>query len=408
MSRHSTPSSEGTPVSLAALAGLLLRIGATAFGAYMALLGAAQKEMVERRRWLAQNEWGEIVALVAALPGPMAVSALVCVGYRLRGAAGAWVAGLAILAPSALVMTLFATLHGAVADLPLIRAALAPMPAVVAAIVLAAAWGLRGLAQAGQGAQGDGQTPPANAARAGIAVGAGLACLLGAPVSLAILAAALAGLGMAWRRPRVVTSPTGGLGSLLAAAGVAGLTLAAAWLPDQSTLGQLFIGFAQVSLFMFGGGYAAVPLFHELAVQRHGWVDGQTLADAIALSQLTPGPIMTSAGFIGQQVAGWAGNLAALAGMFLPMAVIAVLLTRAMGGYSQVWWMQGVLSGARPAALGVIAATGLLLAARLDAAWAWATGSLALVLLLRWRVPSYWLVPGAALAGAAAWALGWR
>jgi chromate transporter len=165
-------------------------------------------------------------------------------------------------------------------------------------------------------------------------------------------------------------------------------------------LAQLFTGFAQVSLFMFGGGYAAVPLFHELAVQRHGWVDARTLADAIALSQLTPGPIMTSAGFIGQQAAGWAGNLAALAGMFLPMALIAVLLTRAMGGCRQVWWMQGVLAGARPAALGVITATGLLLAARLDALWAWAACGAALFLLLRWRLPSYWLVPGAAVAGA--------
>lgn len=389
---------EPTPVSLPALAGLLLRIGATAFGAHMALLGAAQKEVVERRRWLAQKEWGEIVALVAALPGPMAVSALVCLGYRLRGAAGAWVAGLAILAPSALIMTLFATLHGAAADIPVIRAALAPMPAVVAAIVLAAAWGLRGLAL------GD-QAPRSSV---GIALGAGLVCLLGAPVSLAILAAALVGLALAWRQPRAAVKSVGGLGALLAAAGLAGLTLAAAWLPAQGPLAQLFTGFAQVSLFMFGGGYAAVPLFHELAVQRHGWVDAQTLADAIALSQLTPGPIMTSAGFIGQQAAGWAGNLAALTGMFLPMAVIAVLLTRAMGGYRQVWWMQGVLAGARPAALGVIAATGLLLAARLEAPWAWIAGVVALILLLRWRLPSYWLVPGAALAGAAAWAMGWR
>ncbi|MBI5331499.1 MAG: chromate efflux transporter [Betaproteobacteria bacterium] len=377
-------------VSLAALAGLLLRIGATSFGAHMALLGAVQKEAVERRRWLTERDWSDILALVSALPGPMAVNAVACLGWRLRGAAGGWVAVLAILAPSALVMTLYALLHGVQAQAPLLRAALSLMPAAVAAIVLAAAWGLRGLALAQAGGRP-------------IALGAALACLAsgGREVTWIILAAGGLGLALAWRaRTLAAAIRPQALHPALAAAGVALLTLAAAWLPLRDTVAQLFLGFAHVSLFMFGGGYAAVPLFQQLAVEQHGWVSAQTLADAIALSQLTPGPIMTSAGFIGQRAAGLAGNAAALVGMFLPMAVISVLALQSLRGLAAVWWMQGLLQGVRPAALGVIAATGMLLATRMpDPALALPAFGIALFLLVKMRLPTYWLVSVAALAG---------
>jgi chromate transporter len=367
-------------LSLAALGGLLLRIGATSFGAHMALLGAVQKEVVERRHWMSGQEWGEIIALVSALPGPMAVNAVACLGYQLRGTAGSLVAGLAVLAPSMLTMTAYAVLHAAESANPLLRAALALLPAAVAAIVLAAAASLRSLALVGRGGRG---------------------------ITWIILGAAMVGLLLSRRQG---TSETRGhervLRPVLTATAITVGTLAAGWLPVRDSMGQLFLGFAHVSLFMFGGGYAAVPLFQQMAVEQHGWITAQTLSDAIALSQLTPGPIMTSSGFIGQQVAGLWGNAAALAGMFLPMAAISVLALKSMRGLAAAWWMQGILLGVRPAAMGVIAASGLLLVTRLhELPLTLPVFAICMGLLMRWRLPTYWLVPGVVLTGLVKYAL---
>ncbi|MEW5787457.1 MAG: chromate transporter, partial [Pseudomonadota bacterium] len=186
----------------------------------------------------------------------------------------------------------------------------------------------------------------------------------------------------------------GALAPALLAAGLALAALLSPGLPGLGTLGQLFTGFARTGLLMFGGGYTAVPLFQQLAVEQHGWIDPAGLAEAIALSQLTPGPILTSAGYIGQTVAGLAGNASALAGMFLPMAIIAVLLLRSLENLAGTWWMAGFLHGVRPAALAAIAAGGLLLLAALpDPARSLPVAAGALYLLLGRGLPTYWLIP---------------
>lgn len=378
------------PPSLTSLAWVLLRIGATAFGAHMALLAAVQKEAVERRQWLAESRWNDIVALTAALPGPMAVNAVACLGYAVRGYRGALIAMLAILGPSILLMTGFAMLHAGMSDSPLLAALFSLMPAVVAAIVLAAAFGLRRIALIDHFSH-----------LVALAAGAVFLITQGRGIAWIILGAGLVGM----LRPKSDTARRGApLGAaawpLLAAASVAMTALLSPQWPGLDTLGQLFTGFARTSLLMFGGGYTAVPLFQHLAVEQHGWISLTGLANAIALSQLTPGPILTSAGFIGQQAAGLAGNALALAGMFLPMALISLLTLRALEALTQSWWMPGFLRGVRPAALAVIAATGLLLLTRMtEPALSLPAFAGALLLLLVARMPTYWLIPLAAVVG---------
>lgn len=385
------------PPGLAELAWALLRVGATAFGGHMALLGAVQKEAVERRGWLPATRWNDIVALAAILPGPMAVNAVACLGYSARGFPGAAVAMLAILAPSILLMTGFALLHAGHAQSPLLAALFSLMPAVVAAIVLAAAFGL-------------GKTTIADRFGALVALVAGAAFLLsgGRGIAWIFLGAGLAGM----LRPDPA-GPTDHVAAgrattpLLAAAAVAMAALLAHHLPGLDTLGQLFTGFAHTSLLMFGGGYTAVPLFQQLAVEQHGWIDLTGLADAIALSQLTPGPILTSAGFIGQRAAGLAGNAAALAGMFLPMALIAVLSSRGLEALTRSGPARGFLRGARPAAVALIATTGLLLLPELPRpAASLPAFTVAIFLLLRAKLATYLLIPLAGLAGLALHAAG--
>ncbi len=378
------------PPGLGSLAWVLLRVGATAFGAHMALLAAVHREAVERRGWLPQTRWNDIIALVAALPGPLAVNAVACLGYSVRGLPGAVVAMLAILAPSIALMTGFAVLHAGAGASASTAALFSFMPAAVAAIVLGAAHGL------GKPLIGD---------RFSLAVAllAGVAFFLsrGQGIAWIFLGAGLAGMvwragaanpaGTDWRRTAI---------PLAAAILVATAALFAHRLPGLDSLGDLAAGFARVGVLMFGGGYTAVPLFRELAVDQHHWVDLAGLSDAIALSQLTPGPILTSAGFIGQQVAGYAGNGAALAGMFLPMALIAMLALRGLEGLARSPLGAGFLKGVRPAAVALVAVSGLLMLPDLpNPTLSLPAFFLALILLLAVKLPTYWLILLAGLAG---------
>lgn len=373
----------------------MLRVGATAFGAHMALLGAVQREAVDRRGWLPASRWNDIIALVAALPGPMAVNAVACLGYAVRGVPGAAVAMLAILAPSIALMTGFAILRTGAGGSSGFAALFSLMPAAVAAIVLGAAHGL-------------GRTALADRFSVAMALIAGAIFLFsgGKGIAWIFLGAGLIGLlsrpgaagpasAIDWR----ATATPLALAGLLAAA-----ALLAHRLPGLGTPGELAAGFSHAGLLMFGGGYTAVPLFRELAVEQHHWIDLAGLSEAIALSQLTPGPILTSAGFIGQKAAGFTGNAAALAGMFLPMAVISILALRGLEGLARSPRASGFLKGVRPAAVALIAASGLLLLPDLpNPALSLPAFAVALALLLAFRLPTYWLI---LLAGGAGWLLG--
>lgn len=381
------------PPGLGALAWTLLRVGATAFGAHMALLGAVQREAVDRRGWLPASRWNDIIALVAALPGPMAVNAVACLGYAVRGVPGAAVAMLAILAPSIALMTGFALFRTGAGGSSGFAALFSLMPAAVAAIVLGAAHGL-------------GRTALTDRFSVAVALVAGAIFLFsgGKGIAWIFLGAGLIGL---LSRPGAVSPAAIDWRATAMPLALAGLLAAAALLahrlPGLDTAGELAAGFAHAGLLMFGGGYTAVPLFRELAVAQHHWIDLAGLTEAIALSQLTPGPILTSAGFIGQKAAGFTGNAAALAGMFLPMAVISILALRSLEGLARSPRAGGFLKGVRPAAVALIAASGLLLLPDLpNPALSLPAFAVALALLLAFRLPTYWLI---LLAGGAGWLL---
>lgn len=386
-----TPASP--PPGLGALAWTLLRVGATAFGAHMALLGAVQREAVDRRGWLPASRWNDIIALVAALPGPMAVNAVACLGYAVRGVPGAAVAMLAILAPSIALMTGFALLRTGAGGSSGFAALFSLMPAAVAAIVLGAAHGL-------------GRTALTDRFSVAVALVAGAIFLFsgGKGIAWIFLGAGLIGL---LSRPGAASPAAIDWQATATPLALAGLLAAAALLAHRlsglGTAGELAAGFAHAGLLMFGGGYTAVPLFRELAVAQHHWIDLAGLGEAIALSQLTPGPILTSAGFIGHKVAGFTGNAAALAGMFLPMAVISILALRGLEGLARSPRAGGFLKGVRPAAVALIAASGLLLLPDLpNPALSLPAFAVALALLLAFRLPTYWLI---LLAGGAGWLL---
>jgi chromate transporter len=169
---------------------------------------------------------------------------------------------------------------------------------------------------------------------------------------------------------------------------------------DVAAAGKLFAVFAGMSVFLFGGGYVFIPLIQKTVVEGHGWVTQQEFIDAIALGQVTPGPILISAAFIGYKVAGLIGAIAATVGIYTPPTLIMILSTRFLDTIKQSKHIQASLVGVRSAVIGMIAAAALVVGRTAPLSWP----SLlifvsAAIALFRFRLEAALIIPVAGVAG---------
>jgi chromate transporter len=203
--------------------------------------------------------------------------------------------------------------------------------------------------------------------------------------------------------PRIV-APAGPLGP--APAGSVAVPLAAAGAAGFS-LGVLFLTFLKIGATLYGSGYVLLAFLRDDFVRRLGWLTDQQVVDAVAVGQFTPGPVFTTATFVGYLTGGVPGALVATVGIFLPSFVFVALVYPLVPRLRASPWTSAFLDGANAAAVGLMAGV------------AWQLGQTSIVdvptavlalvaaaLLIRWRVNSAWLVLGGGLAGLAAWALG--
>jgi chromate transporter len=372
----------GAP-SLASLCVLFLRIGCTSFGGYMALVSATQDAVVSKQRLLTDQDVLDGVTLAAVLPGPVAINTVAYVGYRLRGAAGAFACVCGALLPAFVFMVALARLYfrwGQLAQAD--RVFMGIMPAV-AAIVLAAAWRMGRAAVRGW-------------REAVIAAGAAVLLLAGSGVLVTlgiVVAAALAGrlwLDAAGAAPAAPGVARGNAGVLLATP----LVLLPLLGGPVTVLVKLCGVFAGLSLLMFGGGYVSIPVLQHAVVDTYGWVTAREFADAMALTQLTPGPVLIGAAFIGLKVGGVAGAFAATVGIFAPAAVLLVGCAHRLRRWYAAPALQSALRGVRAAGAGMVVAAAVTIGRMAAPVWlSPLLFALALLLMLRWRVEALWVVP---------------
>jgi chromate transporter len=169
---------------------------------------------------------------------------------------------------------------------------------------------------------------------------------------------------------------------------------------DPSLVGKVFVTFAGMSLFLFGGAYVFIPLIQEIVVDGNHWVTHQEFVDAVAMGQVTPGPVLVSAAFIGLKVAGLAGAVAATAGIFVPSAIVMILSSRLLDRIKKSSIVKAALRGIRPAVVGMIAAAVVSVAKTAAPVWlSAAIFAAALVALLRFRVEAVWIIPVAGAVG---------
>lgn len=300
--------------SLARLFFSFLRLGITAFGG-PAMIAHIRQLAVEKERWLDQKTFRDGMALCQTIPGATAMQMAAYVGLWLRGVRGAIIGYLGFGLPAFLLMTMLSVLYARSHALPAVVAAFSGLQAIVVVIVANAAISF------GRGSLTSWQ----NSVVALMA--AGLFGLAAHPVLILILAALLSlllssGQPVAQQTESRTHLPATTLPLLsLLVATAAGFALLAFF---RSDLAQLALLMARIDLVAFGGGFASVPLlFHEI-VESRAWLDAPTLLDGIALGQLTPGPIVITATFVGYLLHGLFGAFIATVAMFLPSLLLLI------------------------------------------------------------------------------------
>ena len=382
------------------LARLFLRLGVIAFGGPAAHIAMMRDEVVERRRWMSDREFLDLVAATNLIPGPNSTELAIHLGYRHGGLPGLVVAGVSFIVPAALIVGAIAWAYVRYGEAPQVGWLMYGIGPVVIAIVVQAIWKLTRSAVSG--------VVP------GLIAGAALAASIAGVNELLLLAlGAAAGLATAFG-PRAGAAVGASIAGFAAWAGGAlrgtGRTLAAlsagvlAQAPAADvlpfTLVRLTLFFAKVGSVLFGSGYVLLAFLRADLVERWGWLSDQQLIDAITVGQVTPGPVFTTATFIGYLLGGWGGAALATAAIFAPGFVFVAITQPLIPRMRASRILSGLLDGVVAASLGLMGAVAWALARSAVVDPSTAAIAAAAAALLLWKQPnSTWLIAAGAAAG---------
>ncbi|HKC09621.1 MAG TPA: chromate efflux transporter [Methylomirabilota bacterium] len=390
------------PDPIGSIFAVFLRLGLTSFGGPIAHLGYYRTEFVERRRWLSEAAYADLVALCQLLPGPASSQVGFAVGLSRGGLAGGLAAWLGFTLPSAVAMVLFARGAAAMTG-PLGAGMFHGLQVVAVAVVAQAVWSMA-------------RTLCPDRTRATIAVG-GTLIVIAAPTAIGQIVAILMGAAAgAWlcREASVVAAAerlSVPVPRALAVAALAlfallliGLPIAAAVLPVPAI--AVAEAFYRAGALVFGGGHVVLPLLHASVVEP-GWVSEDAFLSGYGAAQAVPGPLFTFAAYLGATMhappSGWPGAALCLAAIFLPGLLLVL-------GVLPFWVSLGRAALVSAGLRGVNAAVvGVLLGALYDPVWTKGIGGpadfalalVAFVLLVIWKAPSWLVVLASALGGAA-------
>ncbi|MEQ8821379.1 MAG: chromate efflux transporter [Sumerlaeia bacterium] len=383
------------------LAALFLRLGFTAFGGPAAHIAMLEDEVVTRRGWLTHQDFLDFLGVTNLIPGPNSTEMALHVGMARAGWRGLLVAGACFLGPAVLLTGIAAWLYVRFGSVPEAKPLLAGIQAAVLAVIAGALWKLGKKAIKGPGL-------------ALLGAGVVAASLLGAGEITLLAASGLLWALLAKARPAKATAAkaTGLLalgaagpasaattGTLATAAGAAALA--------PVSLAALGLFFLKIGAVLYGSGYVLIAFLEGGLVDERGWLTRQQLLDAVALGQFTPGPVLSTATFIGYLLAGWPGAIVATAGIFLPSFCFVPLVHHRVKALRKNAFTAALLDGVNVAAMGLIAAVLIQLSAVVADSWgAAAIGLASAVAVLRFRVSALWVVPAGGLLGLVLGALG--
>jgi chromate transporter len=377
---------------LVELAGLFLKLGTIGFGGPAAHIALIESEIVHKRRWVTKQQFLDMLGAANLIPGPTSTEMAINTGFVRAGWAGLCVAGASFIFPAAVITGAFAWAYVRFGSLPQTASVLAGIKPAVIALIAIAIWRL-------------GKTALKGAGLLILGVGALAAFLLGINPILILFGGGL--IGMAGRQftvsrasamvliPPIFSSRLMPRSQLLAAAFLSvGLVSVR---PSPLRIGLFFL---KVGAVLYGGGYVLLAFLEHGLVQQHAWLTQQQLLDAIAIGQFTPGPVLSTATFIGYLLGGVPGAAVATVGIFLPSFFYVALLAPVLFRLRQSTWIAAFLDSVNVCAVALMTGVTVRLAADALRGWpSWVIAAVALVALLRWNVNSAWIVLGGGIVG---------
>lgn len=365
------------------IAGLFLRLGITAFGGPAAHISVFHDEVVERRKWLTDQEFLDLLGATNLIPGPNSTEMAIHIGFVRAGWIGLVLAGTCFILPAMLIVIGLSWLYVQYGNLPQARWIMYGIQPVVIAIIIQALLGLGRKAIKG--------------------------------VLLALIGTLSLILYFLNFNPILVLL-IGGVLALLAQQAVhirhhilgifpyfLSLNLIPLLSSQPYSLWILFFTFLKIGAVLYGSGYVLFAFLYAEFVEKLGWLTQQQLIDAIAIGQVTPGPVFTSATFIGYILGGLSGAVIATVGIFLPSFIFVAMSNPLIPKIRNSSWAGSFLDGVNVASLGLMAGvTWLLGRGSFPDLITAAIGVISLVLLLKFKINSTWLILGGLLIGLAA------
>lgn len=377
-------------VSLWQLARTCLYIGVTGYGG-PAIVGHMKQVFVNRKRWISEDDFVTAFSLSQLLPSATGMNTIEFLGYRLAGSWGAVIASICFILPSLVLMTILSAAYFTYGQLPLTKALFTGLGAVVIALILNATITL---------------------ARTAIkdiwavliaAIAFSMVKFIGVNVGFVILASAFGGFVL-YRKCEIEvtesdhTVDAGGrrFWSIFLAV-IVGLAITAV-ATRHTQITRLLLAILHVGALTFGGGFMSIPLFQQEAVTVHHWLTNKEFLDGLALGQITPGPVLITANFIGYKVLGVWGAFAGSLAVFLPGGVGMFVVARQHERVSQLGWLKAMIRGMAGGFIGVLATVLIRLSAHSLTDWKTITMAVtAAVVLLAAKIDPLWVILGGAV-----------
>ncbi len=370
--------------TLKSLARLFLLLGTTSFGGPAAHIGLLENEVVRRRKWLSAEEFLDLLGATNLIPGPNSTEMAIHIGHKFLGWRGLLVAGIAFITPAAAIVTLLSWAYVRFGTLPAIHGALYGIKPVMIGIIAQALWTL-------------GRSCLRTRVLAGICI-----------VDILAIASGFHEL--------VIVFGTGLVSCLFAAASRKAptafallpfqlhvqplLAFAQPMTPQAFSLDSLFLVFLKIGSVLFGSGYVLFAYMKADFVDRLGWMTDRQLIDAVTVGQITPGPLFSSATFVGYLMAGPIGSLVATVGIFLPSFVFVALSAPLVPRMRRSTIAAAFLDGVNVASWALMASVTFTMAREsLVDEMTFVLAVVSIGLMAIWRVNSTWLVAIGAISG---------
>ncbi len=333
----------------------------TSFGGHAALVSVLQKELVEKKRIITEDVILDGLSIASFLPGPLAVNVVTLIGYKLRGWVGAITCMASVLLPPFILMISIAELYSRYSNLDLVKSFLESVISVIIALILSMCYNMiaKNISKTWQYV---------------LFIAIVISAFFLNTYLWIIIFIFLGGVVGYFFKEMPSNNRIGkpidvikhDWRHLYAGFVIVVLIFVGLFVFLTGIHHQLLFEFAKVSLTLFGGGYVMIPILHDIVVDKFHWLSSVEFSNAIAFGQITPGPILVSATYIGYKLSGILGAFLATIGIFIPSAVVMIFVGSAFESVKGHPVIDGIMKGVRPVIIALIAYSGWILFESLD------------------------------------------